>query len=211
MAAVAGFFAYVFRYHLAYPDSEIPLWGTLDPRTYNMLVTTHGALMIFWVAMPILVAAIGNYLIPTMLGTDDMAFPFLNMLSFWVFFLSAVVVVASLFVPGGGFDGGWTLYPPLSADAYLNTNPDFWKALFSGGSLVILALALEFASMLMGGINFMVTTINKRARGMSFSRMPILVWFMNFSVVTFMFSPYCSSTCFGFSVTPKCMYCSFPP
>ena len=188
MAAVAGFFAYVFRYHLAYPDAEIPLWGTLDPRTYNMLVTTHGALMIFWVAMPILVAAIGNFLIPTMLGTDDMAFPFLNMLSFWVFFLSAVVVVASLFVPGGGFDGGWTLYPPLSADAYLNTTPDFWKALFSGGSLVILALALEFASMLMGGINFMVTTINKRARGMSFSRMPILVWFMNFSVVTFMFS-----------------------
>ncbi len=188
MAAIGGYLAYVFRYNLAFPAESIPLFGSLGPKEYNAFITSHGAIMIFWVAMPLLLAALGNLLIPTMIGTDDMAFPTLNMLSYWFFFLSAIVLLLSFFVPSGPFDGGWTLYPPLSADAYINTEPDIWKSFMTGGTLIILALALEFVSMLMGGINFLVTTINKRAKGMTLLKMPIVVWFINFAVIDFMFS-----------------------
>ncbi len=188
MAAIGGFLAYVFRYNLAFPGEPIPLFGELSPLEYNAFVTQHGAIMIFWVAMPILVAASGNYLIPLMLGTDDMAFPFLNMLSFWIFLLSAIVLLLAFVTPTGAAASGWTLYPPLSADAYVNKEPDFLTALFSGGTLIILALALEFASMLMGGINFVVTTFNKRAKGMKIWDMPIYIWFINLATIDFMFS-----------------------
>jgi cytochrome c oxidase subunit 1 len=188
MAGVGGFLAYVFRYNLAYPGDHIPLFGELNAQQYNSFVTCHGMIMVFWVAMPILLAGFGNYLVPTMIGTDDMAFPVLNMMSFWTFFLSAVVLIASFFVPGGAFAGGWTMYPPLSANGYLNTEPHFWTAFFSGGSMMIVAVALEFIAMLMGGINFLVTTINKRAKGMTAFRIPLVVWFINIGTVIFMFS-----------------------
>ncbi len=188
MAAIGGYLAYVFRYNLAFPGETIPLFGSLAAAQYNAFVTQHGAIMIFWVAMPILVAASGNFLLPLMLGTDDMAFPVLNMLSFWVFLVSTLVLLLAFFVPSGPAASGWTLYPPLSADAYRNTSPNFFEALMTGGTLIILALALEFASMLMGGINFVVTTLNKRAKGMKLWDMPIFVWFLVLSVVDFMFS-----------------------
>jgi cytochrome c oxidase subunit 1 len=188
MAAVGGFLAYAFRMNLAFPGESIPLFGTLSPQQYNSFVTIHGMIMFFWVAMPVLLAGMGNLLLPLQVGTDDMAFPFLNMLSYWFFVLSTIVLMASFFVPGGAFGGGWTLYPPLSADGYLNTEPDFFQALFSGGSLLILAVALEFTSMLMGGINFLVTTINKRAKGLTPMRLPIFSWFVNIASLDFMFS-----------------------
>lgn len=188
MAAVGGFLAYTFRYNLAFPGESIPFFGDLGAQQYNAFITCHGMIMVFWVAMPILLAGFGNFLIPTMVGTDDMAFPTLNMLSFWVFFLSAVVLMASFFVPGGAFGGGWTMYPPLSANGYVNHDPEFWPAFFSGASLMILAVALEFVAILMGGINFLVTTINKRALGMSPFRIPLVVWFINIATVIFMFS-----------------------
>lgn len=188
MAAIGGFLAYVFRYNLAFPGQDIPLFGQLAADEYNSFVTCHGMIMVFWVAMPILLAGFGNFLIPIMIGTDDMAFPTLNMMSFWTFFLSAVVLIASFFVPGGAFGGGWTMYPPLSANGYINTEPDFWSAFFSGSSMMILAVALEFIAMLMGGINFVVTTINKRAKGMTAFRIPLVVWFLNIATVIFMFS-----------------------
>lgn len=188
MAAVGGFLAYVFRYNLAYPGENIPLFGELGAQQYNSFVTCHGMIMVFWVAMPILLSGLGNFLIPTMIGTDDMSFPVLNMLSFWIFLVSAVVLVASFFVPGGAFAGGWTLYPPLSADGYNDPNPDFFAKLFTGGSMMILAVALEIVSMLMGGINFVVTTINKRAKGMTAWRIPLVVWFIDIASVIFMFS-----------------------
>ena len=106
MAFVGGYLAYVFRMQLSYPGSSIPLFGKLNPDTYNSFVTMHGTIMIFWVAMPVLLAAFGNFLIPTMIGTDDMAFPTLNMMSYWVFFLSTVLLMLSFFVPGGAFGGG---------------------------------------------------------------------------------------------------------
>ena len=188
MAAVGGFLAYVFRYNLAYPGENIPGFGSLSAQQYNSFVTCHGMIMVFWVAMPILVSGLGNLLIPTMIGTDDMAFPVLNMMSFWVFVLSMIVLLASFFVPGGAFGGGWTLYPPLSANGYVNTNPSFWSEFFTGGSMMILAVALEIISMLMGGINFVVTTINKRAKGMTAFRIPLIIWFINIATVIFMFS-----------------------
>jgi cytochrome c oxidase subunit 1 len=188
MAAVGGFLAYVFRYNLAWPGAHIPMFGDLGPQQYNTFVTCHGMIMVFWVGMPILVSGFGNYLIPLMLGTDDMAFPVLNMLSYWVFFLSAVVLLISFFVPGGAFGGGWTMYPPLSVNGYVDRNPDLLKALFSGASLMILAVALEFIAILMGGINFVVTTINKRAKGLTPFRIPLVVWYLNIASVIFMFS-----------------------
>lgn len=188
MAGVGGFLAYVFRYNLAYPGKSIPFYGMLGAEQYNAFVTIHGMIMVFWVGMPVLLSAFGNYLIPMMIGTDDMAFPTLNMLSFWIFLVSAIVLMASFFVPGGAFGGGWTMYPPFSAQGYVNHNPNFFTALFSGTSLLILAVALEFVSMLMGGINFLVTTINKRAKGMTAWRIPVVVWFINIGAVIFMFS-----------------------
>ncbi len=188
MAAIAGYLAYVFRMNLAYPGESIPLFGTMGGHQYNAFVTMHGMIMFLWVAMPILLAGFGNLLIPLHIGTDDMAFPTLNMISFWLFFVSSVVLVLSFFVPGGAFGGGWTLYPPLSVDAYINTSPSFFKALFSGGSLFILAVALEIVAMLMGGINFLTTTINKRTKGMKPMDMPIFVWFVNIASLDFMFS-----------------------
>lgn len=188
MASVGGFLAYVFRMNLAFPGEYIPFFGNLNPQEYNTLVTNHGMIMVLWVAMPILLSGLGNLLIPIMIGADDMAFPTLNMLSFWVFFISSIVILSSFFVPSGGFAGGWTLYPPLSAGAYHNTRPEFWSAFFSGASLMIIAVALEIIAMLMGGINFLVTAINKRAPGLSAFKLPIIVWFLCIASLDFMFS-----------------------
>ena len=103
MALIGGFMSYVFRMQLAFPDESVPLFGRVSSLEYNALVTNHGTIMIFWVAMPILIAAFGNFLIPLMCGCDDMVFPRINRLSYQVFLLSAVVLIISFFVPGGGF------------------------------------------------------------------------------------------------------------
>lgn len=181
MALIGGFFAYAFRMQLAFPGTSIPLYGYMPPGEYNMLVTNHGTIMIFWVAMPVLIAALGNFLIPLMLGCDDMVFPRLNRLSYQIFLLSAVILLISFIVPGGGFGGAWTAYPPLSASAEYNlTN---W-----GSSLWVLAVALEFAAFLLGGINFLTTTMNSRAPGMKMMDIPMVVWMINVAVILFMAS-----------------------
>ena len=105
MACIGGFFVYVFRVQLAFPGASVPGFGVVSPAEYNSLVTNHGTIMIFWVAMPVLIAAFGNYLIPLMLGCDDMVFPRINRLSYQVFLLSSIVLIASFFVEGGGFGG----------------------------------------------------------------------------------------------------------
>ncbi|HKY63423.1 MAG TPA: cbb3-type cytochrome c oxidase subunit I [bacterium] len=181
MALLGGFLAYAFRMQLAYPNQEIPLYGMMGPDLYNAAVTMHGTIMLFWVAQPILVSGFGNYLVPLQLGAEDMCFPRLNMLSFWVFFASTVVLIASFFVPGGAMGGGWTSYPPLNARMDY-TGVDW------GGSLWILAVALEFAAALMGGINILATTLNMRSKGMTFFRMPLFVWMQVAANLIFMFS-----------------------
>lgn len=181
MALLGGFLAYVFRYQLAFPNEMVPGFGAVGPDEYNMAITMHGTIMIFWVAMPILLSGFGNYLVPLMVGAKDMAFPRLNMMSYWTFFLSTLVLIASFLMPGGASKGGWTFYPPLSA-------APGYTGVFWGGHLWVLAVALEFASMLMGGINILTTTITMRAKGMGYFRMPLFVWMTNIANLIFMFS-----------------------
>ncbi len=180
-AIVGGLLPYLMRWQLAYPDTEVPGWGFIAPDVYNALVTMHGTIMVFFVAMPILLAAFGNFLIPLMIGARDMAFPRLNMLSFWVFATASVVLFSSFFVPGGAAAAGWTGYPPLSAKAE-------YTGVGWGMNLWLVALALEFASFLMGGVNFLTTTMNMRAPGMTFFRLPLIVWMELTAAVIFMLS-----------------------
>ncbi len=159
LAVLGSFFAFVFRTQLAFPGEPVPGWGIVSPSDYTALITNHGAIMIFWVAMPVLLAAFGNFLSPLMIGADDMVFPKINRLSYQIFFVSVVVLIASMLVPGGGFGGAWTAYPPLSAKAQYSLTP--W-----GSSLWLIAVALEFVAFLLGGINFVTTAMNARAPGM---------------------------------------------
>jgi cytochrome c oxidase subunit 1 len=181
MALIGGFMAYAFRMQLAFPGAEVPLYGVVSAANYNALVTNHGTIMIFWVAMPVLIAAFGNFLIPLMVGCDDMVFPKINRLSYQIFLLSAVVIIWSLFVPGGGFGGAWTAYPPLSAKAEYSLTP-------LGGSLWLIAVALEFVAFLLGGINFVTTAMNSRAPGMKIYDIPIVVWTIVVASILFMAS-----------------------
>jgi len=181
MGLIGAFMAYVFRMQIAYPGSTVPLFGHVSPVAYNALVTNHGSIMIFWVAMPVLVAGFGNFLIPLMCGCDDMVFPRVNRLSYQIFLLSALVLIASLFVPGGGFGGAWTAYPPLSANSTYNLTP-------AGSTMWVLAVALEFVAFLLGGINFIVTSMNSRAPGMKAFDVPIVVWMIVVASLLFMTS-----------------------
>ncbi len=181
MAMIGGFFAYAFRMQLAFPGVHVPGWGIVTPPEYNSLVTNHGSIMIFWVAMPVLIAAFGNYLIPLMTGCDDMVFPKINRLSYQVFLLSALILIASFFVEGGGFGGAWTAYPPLSAKAQYNLTP-------LGSTMWVVAVALEFVAFLLGGINFITTAMNSRAPGMRLYDIPIVVWFIVIASILFMAS-----------------------
>ncbi len=181
MALIGGYMAYVFRMQLAFPGEPVPGFGTVTPLNYNALITNHGAIMIFWVAMPILIAALGNFLIPLMIGCDDMVFPRVNRLSYQIFLLSVVVLFASFFAPGGGFGGGWTAYPPLSAQSQYSLTP-------FGAPLWLLAIALEFVAFLLGGINFITTTMNARAKGMKMYDIPIMVWMIVIASLLFMLS-----------------------
>jgi cytochrome c oxidase subunit I len=181
MALVGGFFSYVFRMQMAFPGVSVPGWGIVTPAEYLMLVTNHGAIMIFWVAMPVLIAAFGNYLIPLMIGADDMVFPRINRLSYQIFLLSAVILIASFFVEGGGFAGAWTMYPPLSAKAQYGLTG-------AGSTIFVFAVALEFVAFLLGGINFVTTAMNSRAPGMKLYDVPIVVWMIVLASILFMAS-----------------------
>jgi cytochrome c oxidase subunit 1 len=181
MAIIGGFFVYVFRMQLAFPGISVPGYGEVTPLAYNSLVTNHGTIMIFWFAMPVLIAAFGNLLIPLMIGCDDMVFPRINRLSYQIFLLSAIVLIASFFVPNGGFGGAWTAYPPLSANAAYNATP-------LGAPMWLIAVALEFVAFLLGGINFITTLMNARAPGMTMYKIPIVCWMIVIASILFMLS-----------------------
>ncbi len=190
MVSIGGFFAYVFRMHLAYPEMKVPLFGLVTNKDYNMLITNHGLIMMMWLALGMLLAVAGNYLIPIMIGTDDMAFPKLNKLSYWFFLTSVILMISSFFMKRGGFGGGWTMYPPLSVGDFGYNTPytSFKDRFFTANTFVLLAITFEFIALLMGGINFFVTTLNKRAKGMTLTKMPMIVWMINIASVLFMFS-----------------------
>ncbi|SRR5579885_856185 len=181
MALIGGGSSYLIRWQLAWPETSIPGWGPIGPDNYNALITLHGTVMVFFVAMPFLLGGFGNYLIPLMVGADDMAFPRLNAMSFWTLFAASAVLIASFFVPNGPAAAGWTSYVPLSDKAV-------YTGVTWGQNLWILAVALEFASFLMGGVNFLVTGLNLRARGLTLMRLPMLVWMEMTAAVVFLLS-----------------------
>ncbi|MBI4638578.1 MAG: cbb3-type cytochrome c oxidase subunit I, partial [Candidatus Rokubacteria bacterium] len=177
MMIVGGLLALIVRWQLAWPETPIPgmavflteTEGILEPSTYNMAFTMHATIMVFFVIMPILAGAFGNFLIPLMIGARDMAFPFLNMLSFWVAAVSGVLMLGGFFVEGGHAAAGWTSYAPLSAvPEYTGTN---W-----GQNLWCISLFVLGVSSMMGAINYITTVINMRAVGMTLFRMPLAVW-----------------------------------
>src|SRR5262245_3160137 len=181
MAVIGGLIAYVFRMQLAFPGQPVLGYGLVTPLAYNALVTNHGTIMIFWVAMPVLIAAFGNFCIPLMIGCDDMVFPRINRLSYQIFLLSAIVLIASFLVPQGGFGGAWTAYPPLSSKPMYNLTT--W-----GATLWVVAVGLEFVAFLLGGINFVTTAMNSRAPGMRLYDIPIVVWMIVIASILFMAS-----------------------
>jgi cytochrome c oxidase subunit 1 len=157
--ALAGLMAMVMRIQLAQANADV-----IGADRYNELVTIHGTAMVFLVVVPIL-AGFGNFLVPLMIGARDVAFPRLNALSYWLFFLGGTVLMLSFFADGGAAKAGWTGYPPLSTEAPGN-GQDLW----------ILSLHILSASSLAGAINFLVTIHNLRTRGMTWTRIPLFVW-----------------------------------
>jgi cytochrome c oxidase subunit 1 len=181
IAVIAMLMSIVFRLQLAWPGEKFAFikmmmgdkWGKdgiLDPNAYLTLVTIHGTLMIFFVLTAGLSGTFSNLLIPLQIGARDMASGFLNMLSFWLFFLASVVMIGSMFVEAGGASAGWTVYPPLSA------LPQAIPGSGLGMTLWLTSMVIFIASTLLGGINYVVTIINLRTRGMKMTRMPLTMW-----------------------------------
>jgi len=160
----------LMRIHLIWPSAVLPLVGEIKPETYLGLLTMHGTIMVFFVLTTAPQGGFGNYFLPIQIGAPDMAFPVLNMLSFWTTFVAFVVMLAAFFVTGGAPLHGWTGYAPLSAVP--STGPG--EGL--GADLWITSIAIFCAASLMGALNFLTTTLDMRAKGMSLFRMPLTVW-----------------------------------
>ncbi|HEU4634359.1 MAG TPA: cbb3-type cytochrome c oxidase subunit I [Flavisolibacter sp.] len=186
-AIVGALFSVIFRLQIGYPDQSFPFletilgkWakgGKIDPEFYYAAVTMHGTIMVFFVLTAGLSGTFANLLIPLQVGARDMASPFLNMLSYWFFFIASIVMISSLFLSTGAASGGWTTYPPLSALHQASSGSqrgvDYW----------LVSMALFIVSQLMGGLNYVSTILNMRTKGMSMTRMPLTVWALFFTAV----------------------------
>ena len=177
--AMGGLFAMAIRYQLAWPWQKMPLIGSIlfpetggaiTPELYTMLFTMHGTIMIFFVIIPLLTGAFGNFLIPLMIGAPDMAFPKLNMFGYWAMVPAIFCVLASFYSPGGGPAAGWTAYPPLSTVASAAPGS------LSGQTWWLLALTWVGVSSMMGAVNYVTTIVKMRAPGMTLFRMPLTIW-----------------------------------
>jgi cytochrome c oxidase subunit I len=166
----------IMRWQLAYPGRPIPLIGGLLsaaqapggimlPEFYNQLGAMHGTIMVFLGVVPLAVGGFGNFVMPLQIGAPDMAFPKLNMMSYWVYFMGGVTMVASFFVMGGSAQSGWTSYPPLS-DISLGNGQTLW----------LFGMVFLITSSLLGSVNFIVTIVQLRAKGLTWFRMPFFVW-----------------------------------
>ena len=180
-AVMGGGMSLIFRLQLGFPDTKIEWlrpflgkWitttGQLDPEFYLALVTMHGTIMVFFVLTAGLSGTFSNYLIPLQIGARDMASGFMNMLSYWFFFASSVVMFISIFIETGPASGGWVIYPPLSA------LPQAMSGSGLGMTMWLVSMALFIVSTLLGGINYITTIINLRTKGMSFAKLPLTIW-----------------------------------
>jgi cytochrome c oxidase subunit 1 len=180
MGIVGVMMSMLFRLELAYPEQSFPIlefflgkWapdGVMDPNMYLALVTIHGTIMVFFVLTAGLSGTFSNLLIPLQIGARDMASGFMNALSYWFFFLSSVVMIASLFVESGPASGGWTVYPPLSA------LPQAMPGSGAGMTLWLISMTLFIVGSLLGSLNYIVTVVNMRTKGMSMTRLPLTIW-----------------------------------
>src|SRR5580765_5908388 len=186
-AIIGGLFSVLFRLQLGFPDQTFPILetffgryakgGQIQPEFYYALITMHGTVLVFFVLTAGLSGTFANLLIPLQCGARDMASPFLNMLSYWFFFLASVVMISSLFVSTGPASGGWTMYPPLSALGDANPGSKM------GTDLWLIAMALFVVSSLLGGLNYISTILNMRTKGMSMTRLPLTMWALFFTAV----------------------------
>ncbi len=167
---VGMFLSLLMRIHLVWPGAVLPLVGEIKPETYLSLLTMHGTIMVFFVLTTAPQGGFGNYFLPIQIGAPDMAFPVLNMLSFWTTFVGFVVIIAAFFVTGGAPLHGWTGYPPLSAVQSAGPGEGL------GADLWITSIAIFCLASLMGALNFLTTTLDMRAKGMTMMRMPLTVW-----------------------------------
>ena len=182
---IGGLLALAVRWQVAWPWSPVPVLGKLfaqeggqmAPEFYTMLFTMHATVMIFLVIIPILAGAFGNFLIPLMIGADDMAFPTLNMLSYWFMWPAFIAFGASFFVEGGAAAGGWTSYPPLSTNVASSPGSGW------GQTLWLLGLTMVGVSSMLGSVNYMTTIILMRAPGMTMFRLPMTIWAMFITAV----------------------------
>jgi len=180
-AIIGAAMSAIFRLQLGFPEADLgwlkPLlgrWitetGQLDQEFYLALVTMHGTIMVFFVLTAGLSGTFSNFLIPLQIGARDMASGFMNMLSYWFFFVSGVLMFISLFLETGPASGGWVVYPPLSAIQTAMPGSGM------GMTLWLVAMVFFIASSLLGGINYITTVINLRTKGMTFSRLPLTIW-----------------------------------
>jgi cytochrome c oxidase subunit 1 len=167
---VGMFLSLLMRFHMIWPTAVLPLVGEIKPETYLSLLTMHGTIMVFFVLTTAPQGGFGNYFLPIQIGAPDMAFPVLNMLSFWTTFIAFVVILAAFFVTGGAPLHGWTGYAPLSA--LTNSGPGEQL----GADLWITSIAIFCIASLMGALNFITTTLDLRAKGMTMMRLPLTVW-----------------------------------
>src|SRR5215218_992545 len=186
-AVIGALFSVLFRLQLGFPDESFPFletvfgkWapgGKISPNFYYALITMHGTILVFFVLTAGLSGTFANLLIPLQVGARDMASPFLNMLSYWFFFLASVVMMSSLFVETGPASGGWTAYAPLSAlkdaSSGSKTGMDLW----------LVSMALFVVSSLLGGLNYIATILNMRTKGMSMTRLPLTIWALFFTAI----------------------------
>jgi cytochrome c oxidase subunit 1 len=180
MGVIGVMMSIFFRMQIAWPKESFTIFeiflgnwapdGVLTADKYLALVTIHGTIMVFFVLTAGLSGTFSNLLIPLQIGARDMASGFLNMISYWLFFISSVIMILSLFVEGGAASAGWTIYPPLSA------LPQAISGSGLGMTLWLVSMAIFIASSLLGSLNYIVTVINLRTKGMSMTRLPLTIW-----------------------------------
>ena len=162
---VALVLSWLMRLQLAFPD----VFFSMGPAAYYQFVTMHGMIMVIYLLTALFLGGFGNFLIPLMVGSRDMVFPYVNMISFWMYFIAVLVLVASFFVPGGPTGAGWTLYPP---QAITSGTPGSEGGII----LMLMSLSLFVIGFTMGGLNYIITILQARTRGMTLMRMPLTIW-----------------------------------